>query len=128
MGTIEPVVKVDVKSTLSGKVIDLLVREGDRVTAGQVLARVEPDVNQAQTLSQVLSQMKLARIESNDARKDVEMNERLFEEGYLSDREMKAFRLRFETALESLDAAKTGMRIVEESGIPLEGGSPHPRG
>ncbi|HEV8121837.1 MAG TPA: biotin/lipoyl-binding protein, partial [Candidatus Polarisedimenticolia bacterium] len=47
VGTIEPVVKVDVKSTLSGEVTDLLVREGDRVTRGQVIARVQPDVNQA---------------------------------------------------------------------------------
>src|SRR3989442_1763108 len=31
VGTIEPTVKVDVKSTLSGKVTELLVREGDRV-------------------------------------------------------------------------------------------------
>lgn len=121
VGTIEPVVKVDVKSTLSGKVTELLAREGDRVRSGQVLARVEPDVNQAQTLSQVLSQMRLAEIEAEDARKDVEMNERLFQEGYISDQEMKTFRLRLETALESLDAAKTKMRIVEESGIPLEG-------
>jgi HlyD family secretion protein len=120
VGTIEPLVKVDVKSTLSGKVTDLLVREGERVRSGQVLARVEPDVNQAQTLSQVRSGLRLAEIEAEDARKDVAMNERLFEEGYLSDQEMKAFRLRFETALESLDAAHARMRIVKESGIPLD--------
>ena len=40
---------------LSGKVTELLVRDGDKVSAGQVLARVEPDGNQAQTLSQVRS-------------------------------------------------------------------------
>ncbi|HXI03127.1 MAG TPA: efflux RND transporter periplasmic adaptor subunit [Candidatus Saccharimonadales bacterium] len=120
VGTIEPVVKVDVKSTLSGKVTDLLVREGDRVRSGQVLARVEPDVNQAQTLSQVLSGMKLATIEADDAKKDVEMNQRLYDEGYLSDQQMKTLRVRYDTAKEALDAAKTKMRIVEESGIPLE--------
>ena len=54
--------KVDVKSTLSGKVTELLVREGDRVTRGQILARVEPDVNQAQTLSAVRSELNLAEI------------------------------------------------------------------
>ena len=118
VGTIEPVVKVDVKSTLSGKVTDLLVREGDRVHSGQVLARVEPDVNQAQTLSQVLSGMKLATIEAKDAEKDVEMNQRLYDEGYLSDQQMKTLRVRYDTAKEALDAAKTKMRIVEES--PLE--------
>jgi HlyD family secretion protein len=120
VGTIEPVVKVDVKSSLSGKVIDLLAREGDRVTQGQVLARVEPDVNQAQILSQVRSQMNLAQIQAEDARKNVEMNQRLYEEGYLSDQQMKDFRVQFDTAMESLDAASAKTRIVEESGIPLD--------
>ena len=53
VGSVEPQVKVDVKSALSGKVVELLVREGDRVKRGQVLARVEPDVNQARDLAQV---------------------------------------------------------------------------
>src|SRR5437870_677780 len=121
VGTVEPVVKVDVKSTLSGKVTDLLVLEGDKVSAGQVLARVEPDVNQAQTLSSVSSGMKMAEIRANDAKKDLETNERLHQEGYLSDQELKSFRLKFDETMESLQAAKTNMRIVEESGIPLEG-------
>lgn len=120
VGTIEPLVKVDVKSALSGRVTELLVREGDRVRRHQVLARVEPDVNQAQTLSQVRSDLKQAEIQADDARKDVEMNERLFDEGYLSDQQMKALRLRFETTMESLEAARTRARIVEESGIPLQ--------
>ncbi len=121
VGTIEPVVKVDVKSTLSGKVIDLLVREGDKVRARQVLARVEPDVNQAQTLAAVRSEWKLSKIRATDARRDLETNERLHGEGYLSDTEMKNFRLKFDTSVEDLEAANTRIRIVEESGIPLDG-------
>ena len=120
VGTIEPVVKVDVKSSLSGKVTDLLVREGDKVRAGQVLARVEPDVNQAQTLAAVRSGLKLAEIRATDAKRDVETNDRLYKEGYVSDTEMKNFRVKFDTTLEDLDAAKTRMRIVQESGIPLD--------
>lgn len=121
VGTIEPLVKVDVKSTLSGKVVDLLAREGNRVSRGQVLARVEPDVNQAQTLSAVRSEMNLAEIRSEDADKDLKTNTRLHEEGYLSDQQLKDFRVKHDTALEALDAARTKMRIVRESGIPLEG-------
>lgn len=121
VGTIEPTVKVDVKSTLSGKVTELLAREGDKVTAGRVLARVEPDVNQAQTLSAVKSEMRMAEIRAGDATKDLETNKRLHEEGYLSDTEFKNFKVKYDTALEALEAAKINMRIVEESGIPLEG-------
>jgi RND family efflux transporter MFP subunit len=121
VGTIEPVVKVDVKSTLSGKVTDLLVKEGDRVKRGQVLARVEPDVNQAQTLSEVRSGLTLAEIRARDAQKDLETNQRLYEEGLLADQQLKDFKVKFDTANETLEAARTKSRIVVESGIPLEG-------
>ncbi|MBP7147954.1 MAG: efflux RND transporter periplasmic adaptor subunit [Acidobacteria bacterium] len=120
VGTIEPVVKVDVKSTLSGKITELLVREGDRVTRGQVLARVEPDVNQAQTLSAVRSQLNLAEIQARDAEEELARNRRLHDEGYVSDRELKALQVRFDSSVEDLDAARTKYRIVEESGIPLD--------
>jgi len=118
VGTIEPEVKVDVKSTLSGKVTELLVREGDRVTRGQCLARVEPDVNQAQTLSEVRSELRMAEIRAEDARRDMETNTQLHKEGYVSDQGLKDIRVKFDTAIESLDAAKMKNRIVEESGIP----------
>jgi HlyD family secretion protein len=121
VGTIEPVVKVDVKSTLSGKVTELLVREGDQVGRGQVLAKVEPDVNQAQTLSEVRSEANLAAIRARDAERDVETNRRLHEEGYVSDQDLKDFVVKLDTAREDLDAARAKLRIVEESGIPLDG-------
>jgi len=120
VGTIEPLVKVDVKSTLSGKVVDLLVREGDRVIRGQVLARVEPDVNQAQTLSEVRSDLNMAEIRARDAQRDLDTNTRLFEEGLLADQQLKDFRVRFETATETLDSARVKNQIVKESGIPME--------
>ncbi|HKQ96908.1 MAG TPA: efflux RND transporter periplasmic adaptor subunit [Candidatus Polarisedimenticolia bacterium] len=120
VGTIEPVKKVDVKSTLSGKVTDLLMREGDRVVRGQVLARVEPDVNQAQTLSDVRSSANLAELAAADARRNYDMNQRLHEEGLLSEQGLKDFKLRFDTAIEDLEAAKAKMRIVVESGVPID--------
>ena len=121
VGTIEPLVKVDVKSSLSGKVTDLLVKEGERVKRGQVLAWVEPDVNQAQTLSEVKSGLTLADIRARDAEKDMQTNQRLFEEGLLSEQQLKDIRVKFDTASENLEAARTKSRIVVESGIPLEG-------
>ena len=121
VGTIEPVVKVDVKSTLSGKVVDLLVREGDPVVRGQILARVEPDVNQAQTLSEVRSDLNMAEIRAQDAQKDLETNTRLHEEGLLADQQLKDFRVRFEAATETLESARNKNLIVKESGIPMDG-------
>src|ERR1043165_5613365 len=48
VGNVQPEVKVDVKSAVSGKVINILHRDGDSVKAGDVLARVEPDLTQPQ--------------------------------------------------------------------------------
>ena len=42
LGEIEPKTKVDVKSSVTGKVMELFVREGDAVRSGQRLAVVQP--------------------------------------------------------------------------------------
>ncbi len=120
VGTIEPVVKVDVKSTLSGTVKEILVREGDRVRRGETLARVEPDVNQAQTLSAVKSQVAVAEINMQKARKDLETNQTLFDEGYVAEQQMRDLRQAYETAEERYNQAKTEYKIVVDSGIPLD--------
>src|ERR1700682_4393514 len=48
VGNVQPEVKVDVKSVVSGKVIEILHRDGDQVKRGETLARIEPDLTQAQ--------------------------------------------------------------------------------
>jgi HlyD family secretion protein len=72
VGTVEPEVKVEVKSNLSGRVVDLPVRAGDVVKKGQLIARIEPDVNQAQNLLAVRNQDESATINLEDARQDYE--------------------------------------------------------
>jgi RND family efflux transporter MFP subunit len=47
-GKIEPVVQVEVKSRASGQVIEVLVKEGDQVEAGQLLVRLDPTDAQRQ--------------------------------------------------------------------------------
>ncbi len=120
VGTIEPVVKVDVKPTLSGTVKEILVREGDRVRAGQTLARVEPDVNQAKTLSAVKSEVTVTEIDLEKAKKDIETNQSLRDEGYLSEQDFREIKKRFDTALERYNQAQREFRIVVDSGIPLD--------
>ena len=52
----------DVKSAISGKVIEIAHRDGDQVHRGEVLARVEPDLNQAQSLAETKNALSAARI------------------------------------------------------------------
>ena len=70
VGVVDPVTKVDVKSAVSGRVIDLRVREGAVVKSGDVLAEIEPDVNQAQSLSDVQASVKDAEWKLQDAERE----------------------------------------------------------
>jgi HlyD family secretion protein len=119
VGTVEPGVKVDVKSALSGKVVELLVREGDVVKKGQVLASIEPDVNQAQQLATVRRTVNQAEIDYTDAERDFQAKQELFNAGLLSEELHRASETRFRTAKEALDAAREKTRIVESSGVPM---------
>jgi len=126
VGSVEPDVKVDVKSVLSGKVVELLVREGDRVKRGQVLARVEPDVNQARDLSQVKNAVSEAEIALNEAKATYERNRDLLSQGLLSAQAGLESETRWRQAKASHDAAMDKYRIVEESGVPIAAASAGP--
>jgi len=119
VGSVEPQVKVDVKSVLSGKVVELLVREGDRVKRGQVLARVEPDVNQARDLAQVKNSVDEAEIALSEAKATHERNRGLLGQGLLSEQAGLESETRFRQAKANYDAAMEKYRIVQESGVPI---------
>jgi HlyD family secretion protein len=119
VGSVEPDVKVDVKSVLSGKVVELMVREGDRVKRGQVLARVEPDVNQARDLSQVKNAVSEAEIALNEAKATYQRNKDLLAQGLLSAQAGLESETRWRQAKANHDAAMDKYRIVEESGVPI---------
>jgi len=119
IGTVEPEVKVEVKSALSGKVVALPMREGDEVTKGQLLAAIEPDVNQAQTLAAVRRGVNQQEIEFSDAEKDYKAKLELYKSGLLSSELLRVAETRFKSTQEGLSAAKEQAGIVEYSGIPL---------
>ncbi|MCS7183104.1 MAG: efflux RND transporter periplasmic adaptor subunit [Thermoanaerobaculum sp.] len=119
VGTVEPEVKVDVKSALSGKVVSLPVREGDMVKRGQLLAAIEPDVNQAQTLAAVRRNVAQQEIEFADAEKDFLAKTELYKAGLIALEVHRAAETRYKAAREALEAAKEKAKIVESSGIPL---------
>jgi HlyD family secretion protein len=119
VGSVEPQVKVDVKSVLSGKVVELLVREGDRVRKGQVLARVEPDVNQARDLSQVKNAVRETEIALKEAKGTHERNRGLVNQGLLSQQADLESETKYDTAKANYDAALEKYKIVQESGVPI---------
>src|SRR5438067_10473313 len=84
VGNVQPEVKVDVKSAVSGKVVSIFHRDGDAVKRGDMLARVEPDLNQAQSLAETKNALSSAQIRYVQARKNYEQDHNLFLQGLLA--------------------------------------------
>ena len=95
------------------------MREGDAVKRGQVLARVEPDVNQARDLAQVKNAVNETEIALNEARATYERNKGLLGQGLLSAQAGLESETRFRQAKAIYDAAMDKYRIVQESGVPI---------
>ena len=121
VGVVDPVTKVDVKSAVSGRVITLKIREGAVVKQGDVLAEIEPDVNQAQSLSDVQGSVKDAELKLQDAERDYAMQKTLLDQGLVGRDPFRASEIRRDQARETLRAAQMRYQIVEDRGIPISG-------
>ena len=123
VGVVDPVTKVDVKSPVSGRVVGLKVREGAVVRVGDVLAEIEPDVNQAQSLSDVQSGVTDSRIRLQDAERDLANQKALFDSGLIGRDALRIVQNRRDLAAQALRAAEMRFQIVQDRGIPISGNS-----
>jgi len=119
VGNVQPEVKVDVKSAVSGKVIAILHRDGDQVKAGDVLARVEPDLNQAQSLADVKNALSASRIRYEQAKKNYEQDHSLFESGLLAGKQNRDSEAEYMAAKQEYEKTQEKYNLVEKSGIPI---------
>jgi len=116
-GTVEPVRQVVVKPAVSGVVLRLLVREGDQVSAGAVLATVEPDLSQARAVAEIRSARDRARVGLAQAERDLEQGRSLSISNLISQKELEDRESAFQQAQLSLESAEEQLRIVEQSGV-----------
>ncbi len=121
VGVVDPETKVDVKSAVSGRIVSLRVREGAVVKAGDILAEVEPDVTQAQSLSDVQTGVTQANLNLRDTERQLQAQEALFANGLIGHQTLKDYVAKRDLAAEALKAAKSRYQIVEDHGIPISG-------
>jgi len=119
VGNVQPEVKVDVKSAVSGKVVAILHRDGDSVRSGDVLARVEPDLNQAQSLADTKNSLAAAQIRYEQARKNYDSDHSLFEQGLLATKQNRDSEAEYLSAKQEFEKSREKYAIVEKSGIPI---------
>ena len=123
VGVVDPVTKVDVKSPVSGRVVGLKVREGAVVKVADVLAEIEPDVNQAQSLSDVQSGVSDSKIRLQDAERELTNQKALFDSGLIGRDALRVTQNKRDLAAQTLKAAQMRFQIVQDRGIPISGNS-----
>lgn len=119
VGNVQPEVKVDVKSVVSGKVTQILHRDGDLVRRGDVLARVEPDLAQAQSLAETKNALSASQIRYEQAKKNFDQDHTLFTAGLLATKANRDSESEYLAAKQEYEKAREKYAIVEKSGIPI---------
>jgi HlyD family secretion protein len=98
-GEVQPKAMVSLKSKVSGKIVKFYADENDYVTSGQIIADIEPDYNQANTLFNTKAMLQKAEINLKNARKDLADKTVLLKKQFISQEE-------YDKASDALQAAE----------------------
>jgi HlyD family secretion protein len=111
-GAVEPVRKVEVKSTASGEILRLHVDVGDQVERGTLLAEIDPrDVRNR--FNQVQADLDVARARLDISRAQLERSTSLLEAQVITQQEHENATLDFTNARASLVRAETDFNLAE---------------
>jgi len=142
-GTLESKSQVDVKAKVGGILKEVLVKEGDTVTRGQVLARIDEvdlrkDLKQAQVryelakaqyekakkggtreqVSGLEADLKNRKVELELARENLNRIQALYDKGYSSDQELEDAKGRFERAQAAHEDAEQRLKYARSEASP----------
>ncbi len=113
-GTLRAVDLATVKSKVAGDVREVLVREGEAVRAGQVVARIDPTEYEAR-VAQARGNLNNARAQLEIASKARDNNLALVEKGFISRNAFDNSAHQYEAAKASVDASQGALDIVLKS-------------
>lgn len=118
-GKIQPEVQVKISPDVSGEIVELNVKEGDRVKKGQLLAKILPDIYQSyldrsmaalnsskSNLESSKSRLIQAQSQYEKARLNFDRNKKLYDEKLISASEWEAIKSATEVAKSEVDASQ----------------------
>lgn len=125
-GKIQPELDVKISPYISGEVVALNVKEGDQVKAGDILAKIDPEIYisnfdrmqanlNAQKASESNTQARLAQADAQfkNAELSFKRSKQLWEQKVISDADYDQAQATYEVAKAELDASKQALKGAE---------------
>jgi len=132
-GKIQPETEVKITSDVSGEIIDIYVKEGDKVQKGQLLCRIRPDIYQSALdrtlaqinsskaqLEQVKAQLEQAKANLANTQSIYERNKKLYEQKAISLQEYQTSESQYLSALANIKAMEESIKSAEYNIKSLE--------
>ena len=120
-GKIQPEVEVKISSDVSGEIVELFVKEGDKVTKGDLLCKINPLIYESNLTRMAAtlngskanlanSKARLEQIKANyvNAEASFQRNKKLMDQGAISQAD-------FDAALAAYEGAKADVKAAEET-------------
>lgn len=121
-GKIQPEVEVKISPDVSGEIVELNVKEGDRVKKGQLLVRILPDIYQSY-LDRSVATLNATKANSENAKSRIvqaksqfekakltyDRNKKLFDEKLISASDWETVKSAYEVAKAEVDAAEQSL-------------------
>ncbi len=125
-GKIQPVKDIKITPYISGEVVEIFVKEGDKVKAGDLLVRIDPEIYKsayeqaeaqlnAQKANLANARAQLAQVEARfkNAETVFNRNKTLWEKKVISDADFETAKTNYEIAKADLEAIKQSIKASE---------------
>jgi len=119
-GAINPRKEVEIKSQVSGVVQKLFVEAGDKIEAGQLIAKIQiiPDVV---ALNNAQARLKEATINYKNSEQEMERQKKLFIEKVISQQSYNQFLLTYDLNKQQVEAAENNLDLIKEGASKKSG-------
>lgn len=112
-GKVVPEKEVEIKPKVSGLLSEIYVQAGDYVKEGQAIAKITIIPNMV-SLNEAESRKKRALIKLDDAKKEIERNQPLFESKIISEEEFQRYQTALKNAEVELKASKDNLSLIKK--------------
>lgn len=113
-GTVKALNYAVIKAKVAGELKEVTVREGDRVSAGQVLARIDP-IEYQQRWNQLKEQAAAAKSQLEIAQRQWDSNKALVDQGFISKVALDNSQASLQGAIASHRAAMAGADVARKA-------------